>query len=380
MLTDIIEIDVGQLKQMMRFAARTGSNLLVFGAAGIGKTEMAEQSAAEEEFDSTYLNLSTLEAPDLMGLPFVNKDTSKTIYALPEQFPRRGELGPDGKPLKPRILIVDELDKAKPELQNPMLELFQKRSVNGLPLNFHAVLATANLPDEGAFSQPVSHALTNRCSIFRANHSFDVWQKWAVENGVHPLITGFLAKNTDLLLQKPPQGDETAYCHPSPRAWTLASKDLKNTSTKSSDLDFETMLIAGRVGKATAAKFRVWLDHYRHIEPFIDELVRSGKHPVFPQGEDTIDRILICAIAGCDAILNTIRTAEAKKNLSEEERAKVVHKVVENVMGWIKGLLPELQIAAVKTVITMPMVTNYQLMKIKPFMETFVKIRKGFED
>lgn len=377
MLTDIRVLTVGEMKTMMRFAVRTGSNMLVLGSAGIGKTDIAEQAAEAEEFESTYLNLSTLEAPDLLGLPRINEKTNKTTYALPEQFPLRGEAGPDGKPAKPRVLIVDELDKAKPELQNPMLELFQRRSINGIPLNFHAILATGNLPDEGAFSQPISHALTNRCSVFKVEADFDTWHKWAVSNSINPLVVGFLSKNTEMLIQKPADGDETAYCHPSPRAWHLASKALNDTSSSRDDVDFQSLMVAGYIGAAAAGKFRVWLEHYRHIEPVIDDLVKSGKHP---SGHMELDRQLVCAIAGCDAILHTIKTAEANKKLSESEKSQVITKVVEHVMGWMKGLMPEIQIGAVKTVFNMKIVGDYSLMKIKPFMEVFAKIRKSFED
>lgn len=365
MLTGVQEIDQGTLMQMMRFSIRRGSNLMTFGPAGIGKTEMAEQAAAAEGYDFIYLNLSVLEAPDLLGLPRIGEN-GKTAYAIPEKFPYDGEG-------KPKVLLVDELDKARPELQNPMLELFQFRSVNGTRLNIHSVLATGNLPDENSFSQPVSHALMNRCSVFRTTCSFDPWQDWAAGR-VNALVVGFLSRSPHMLLQPPPEGDDTAYCHPSPRSWTLAGKDLDGTTAQDS-VDFQTLLVAGRVGQGPATKFKVWLDHYRHISPQIDALVRDGKHPS-PDAVNSLDRVMVCAIAGADAIMESTRRADAATK-DREGAVKAVHKVTENVMGWMNTISSEMAIGAVKSVLHMEAITKYQLMKVKPFMEVYVKIRKA---
>ena len=364
MLTGIYEIDQAQLKQLLRNNIRQGSNLMTFGAAGTGKTEMAMQACHEEEIDYVYLNLSVLEAPDLIGLPIIDEETRTTKYALPDMLPT-GE----GKPV---VLLVDEADKAKPEMQNPMLELFQFRKINGRPLNIKAVIATGNLPDEGAFSQPMSHALMNRCSVFKVSTAFEPWQEWAAGAGVNPLVVGFLGRNTNLLLQPPPEGDDTAYCHPSPRAWTLAARDLDSV-VEGSPIEFQELLVAGRVGTGAATKFKVWLQHYREIEPLIDALVKSGKAPDFGD-KATLDRVLVCAIAGVDAVMELTR--QGSKNKSKEHLDKV-GKTVKNVMGWVKTLPGEICIGAMKSTFTMPVIQEYKLTQYPEFMEAFVKVRKA---
>jgi hypothetical protein len=384
LLNGVPECDQETLQTLMRFSIVGGTNLMVFGSAGIGKTEMGFQSCASNirpvelgeienqgkddgkgAYDYIYLNLSVLEAPDLMGLPRLTEDGKKSTYALPEKFPLFGED-------RPKVLIVDELDKAKPELQNPMLELFQFRSVNGTRLNIQSVIATGNLPDENAFSQPLSHALMNRCMVYRVTHSFDAWQKWAAGK-VHPLIVGFLSRNTDYLLKKAPSGDDTAYCHPSPRSWTLAGQDLDMASAVA-PVEFQSLLVSGRVGQEASVKFRVWLDHYRHISPVIDSIVRDGKIPSSDQ-LNSIDRIFVCAIAGSDAIMEACRKAGSAKNQSAAHQE--VHKVTDNVMRWMGTLPSEIAIGSVKSVLNMDMITKYQLMKVKSFMDVYLKIRKA---
>jgi len=365
MLTDIVEIMTDVYMDALRFNIRTGGNLMVFGQAGTGKTECALQAVAESEYQGVYLNLSVLEAPDLIGLPIIVDGVVE--YASPKMLPRK-----DRHP-KMCVLVVDEIDKAKPELQNPLLELFQFRSVCGTELSIHAIIATGNLPDEGAFSQPVSHALTNRCKVYKVSHSFEAWRDWAQNTGLNPLVIGFLSKNQEFLSRKSVEGDPTAYCRPSPRSWASAARDLDATTNRDT-VDFQTLLVAGRVGMGAAVKFRVWLDHYRHVEPIIDALVKEGKHPNVH--DMSIDRQLVCAIAGSHVVAQMCRETPKDK----VKHIANVQKVAKNVFGWLSKLPSEFQIGAAKSTLNMPMIQACELTKVPELMATFMQIRKALRD
>jgi hypothetical protein len=371
-LTGVSEVSQDVLKNAMRFTIRTGGNLMTFGNAGIGKTEMAIQAAREEGFETVYLNLSVLEAPDLIGLPVIDREKMVTVYAPPSQLPLRPTTDEERASKKPIVLLVDEVDKAKPELQNPCLELFQFRGINGRPMNIQSVIATGNLPDENAFSQPVSHALTNRCLVLRVGHSFDPWITWAVEARVNPLIIGFLSKNQEFLLQPAASGDPTAYCNPSPRAWTNAGRDLDQTSSKD-PIEFQQLLVAGRVGTAAAVKFRVWLDHYRHIEPLVDRLVKDGTFPKF-DSNTTIDRILVTAISSVSEVVRATQ-APVGEGKDKEKHQKNVDQVTKNVFAWLGTMQSEIQVGAAKSTLNMNMITQFKMTRIAEFMKVFTSLK-----
>lgn len=368
MLTGIQDVDQETLMKMLKFNIKNGGNLMTFGPAGIGKTEMAIQACKELNYEYVYLNLSVLEAPDLMGLPMVDEkgETPVSRYALPAYLPTKDS----GK--KPVVLLVDEADKAKPELQNPMLELFQQRSINGTPLNVHAVVATGNLPDENAFSQQMSHALMNRCLVYRVTHAFDPWRDWAVSKNLNPLVVGFLSQTSELLLKPPPKNDDTAYCHPSPRAWSLAARDIDAARDANEDIEFLTILISGRVGVEASVKFRVWLEHYRYIAPSINELVKSGKHPDLKSAD--LGRVMVCAISSVDAIMRASR--HKPSGTSEADHMKEVHRITKNVMLFLATLPGETQIAAVKSAMDMDTIKKHKLTEVPEFIEVYKNIRK----
>lgn len=377
MLTNVTSIKQGTYYQALKFNIRNGRNLLVLGMAGTGKTEMAQQAIAEEGYEAIYLNLSVLEYPDLVGLQTITFDEAvgrKVVeYAAPKFLPLAPKNPPTGH--KKKVIILDEIDKAKDELQNPLLELLQFHTINGAPVDVHAFIATGNLPDEGAFSRPISHALTNRCMVYKVEHEFETWLAWAVSNNVNPLIVGFLSRNQEFLSQPPVDGDPTAYCRPSPRSWSMAARDLDASqqggrSTEES-VEFQTVLVAGRVGTPAALKFKVWLDHYRHIEGALDALCQKGEKP---QGM-TLDRTIVLAIAACNAVTQACKKAEDAKGADKEKAEKEIHKIVENVFGWVSTMTPDVQICAAKSTMNLKHIQDYKLTKSQTFMKTFLAVK-----
>lgn len=370
MLSDIYEVTQESLAQLYDFTVIGDNNIIVFGPSGVGKTEMAIQAAQKAKHNYVYVNLSVLEAPDLVGLPKIVGD--HTTYAPPEFLPLVEENR------KKVILIVDEIDKAKDELQNPMLELFQFRSVNGRQLNIKSIIATGNLPNEHAKSRVILWALANRCNIYKTGCDYEYWRRWAVANGINPLIVGFLNHRSDLLLKPNTSGDPTAYCHPSPRSWTLAAKDIdrfeKYVEKYPDDwpidhnndpvVDFEYMLVAGRVGVKAALDFKIWLKHYRFLGPSIDALVENG---TFPQAESmTLDRVMVFAIAGVNKLNKVCKSGDTEQ----------IEKIINNVFNWLNShqVTGDQAFAAIKSTLTLEFVEKYDLLSYQPFENVFDKI------
>ena len=367
MLPDIREIDQETLEDLYKFNIKTGGNILIIGPSGVGKTQMAQQVIKSLNKKEIYLNLTVKESPDLIGLPY--RDGNVTKYALPQCFPLDGSESPKS------VLLLDELDKAAPDLQNPLLELLQFRSLDSTKLNISSSIATANLPDEHAFSKAMSHALTNRCKVYKVGCAFEPWRAWAVDSGINNLVVGFLSRNQDYLLRPAPEGDATAYNHCSPRGWTSAAYDLDKSSEEDS-VGMKALLVAGHVGESAAVKFQVWLEHYRHISPQIDLLVQEGVKP--NTEEMTVDRVLVCALAAAGAVSSLCQeTPQSKK--AKEAHTKKLQKYVKNVFVWLNELPSEFSLAAVKNTFNSKILNDNELSDVEKFPEflpVFIKIRK----
>jgi hypothetical protein len=371
MLTDILEINQAALAEAYDFAIENNTVCLVFGAAGSGKTEIAMQQIKDHSLDYYHINLSVLEPPDLQGLPFTKDE--KTFYAPPEFLPW---FTPESGP--PVTLLLDELDKAHQDLQNPLLELLQFHSVNGRKLNLQGIICTGNLPDENAFSRKLSHALTNRCSIYKVKHEFQPWRKWAVEVGLNPLIVSFLQSNQDFLLVKDTSGDPTAYCSPSPRSWAYAARDLdkldydkfadkyrQEHADELSDVELpeellrkeindkfisqQFRIIAGRVGISAALQLKMWLTYYRDLEPVINEILDTGTCTKIL----TSDQQIVCA--------TSVLTGMKQRFVTMKHTEKPA--LADRVFGWmIQHMSPAFMLASIKSTLNKNYVSAHGLM------------------
>jgi hypothetical protein len=72
-------------------------------------------------------------------------------------------------------------------------------------------------------------------------------------------------------------------------------------------------------------------------------------------------------------------TATRTEHKTKDAHKKEVHRVTENVMNWINDLPSEFCIAAVKSTLSMKVIQDFELTKIKPFMSVYLKIRQSLK-
>lgn len=321
-LQNIPEINQSELLQHYQFAISTKSNCIVFGPSGSGKTECAIQACHEKGVQYVYWNLSVSERPDLQGIPKVDGDY--VVYATPKTLPY-GDV--------PKVIIFDETDKAPYEILQPLLELLQFRTINDKPLNIISIFLTGNLPDEFTNSEPISHAITNRCGVFELVPSLQIWVQWAIRNDIHPLITGFLSKaeNAEFFVRPSRNNQMYCYAYPTPRSWTEGSRLLKALG-KTEDSKFQYDILASRVGQEAAERLKVWINYYIKLEPVISDIFNGNDIDVYLED----DEIFVCAIG----VLSRLN-AWIKDKPPQEAQEKA-----EKVFLWTRNIHTDLQIAA----------------------------------
>ena len=121
------------------------------------------------------------------------------------------------------------------------------------------------------------------------------------------------------------------------------------------------------IQQLAASKFRVWLEHYRFVEPLIDSLVKHGKKPDMSQ--TTIDKQLVCAIGAVNEVAR-----ECRRDKATDESVK---KMAGNVFSWVQMLPSDFQVAAVKSTLSMELISKWHLTKVPEVMATYLNVRKA---
>ena len=220
-------------------------NIMLTGKHGIGKSRILEQYFAQHGQRVIILFLGQMSDPgDLIGLPYKDETTGKTDFMPPYWWPH------DGKPI---VLFLDELNRARPEVLQTVMDLTLNRKLAGKSLpQGSRIISAVNDGDEYQLTD-LDPALVSRFNIYEFRPGVDEWLLWAQKEKLDSRVIEFISHDTDMLdgeiLRREDQGLEKS---PDRRAWERVSKIIAGKEELDS---FFKIIIAGVVGMAAASKF-----------------------------------------------------------------------------------------------------------------------------
>lgn len=250
MAVNTVPISVGEALRALRAghaAQRAGAltaSWMLHGRPGIGKTEIVQQLADETGSVLHDLRLTTIEPPDLRGLPFYDHEARRTVWYPPEDLPH-GEA--------PAILFLDELTAAPPSLQPTVYGLLQERRIGRYRLPESTfVVAAGNAVEDGAVAYEIGTALSDRLVHLSLRAEASDWlARYAVPRGVNPAVCAFIRTRPDLLDTTEAALRDGAVIACTPRSWVRAGAILDAVP----DAGLREVLLAGTLGEGPAAEF-----------------------------------------------------------------------------------------------------------------------------
>jgi MoxR-like ATPase len=237
--------------------------LFVWGAPGIGKSQVIHEVATAHKLPVIDVRLSQLAPSDIRGLPALDHSTQRARFYPPDFLPHADIAG--------AVLFLDEFNQAPPAMQGIVQQLVLDRRVGDyrLPDSVH-IVAAGNRKQDRASVFDLTAPMANRFMHVEVASDLDAWRKYAARQGVHEQVLAFLGFRGDELLH---QMALHAPAWPSPRSWMMAST-----------LHAQGLSIALSVGQPCASEFEAFLEIYATL-PNIDAVLQgqAGLQAVLPK-------------------------------------------------------------------------------------------------
>jgi len=232
-----------EAKKSIRKCIKIQRPVFLWGAPGIGKSDIVKQIGDELEREVIDVRLALWEPTDIKGIPYYNSDMGTMTWAPPAELPT----DPDST----AILFLDELNSAAPATQAAAYQLILNRRVGTyfLPKGVSIVAAGNRETDKGVtYRMPAP--LANRFLHLELKTDYEDWLNWATSNKVHEQVVGYLSFAKQDLYDFDPRSSSRAFA--TPRSWSFVSELLGDD-----DLDESTLtdLVSGAVGEGLAIKF-----------------------------------------------------------------------------------------------------------------------------
>lgn len=231
-------------------------NIMLSGRHGIGKSEILTRFYQKRGMKVVSLFLGQMSDPgDLIGLPHKDEKSGRTEFMPPYWFPV------DGKPI---VLFLDELNRARPEVLQTIMDLALNRKLAGKKLPEGSILISAVNDGEEYQLTDLDPALVSRFNIYTFMPTIAEWLLWANENGLDERVTGFIHDHGEWLDGENEKVNQYQGLEKSPdrRAWKKVSDLIKNVAELNEDYK---LFIAGIVGVRATAAFFAALNEMKEI-------------------------------------------------------------------------------------------------------------------
>jgi hypothetical protein len=290
-------------------------NIMLVGRHGIGKSQIIENYFVRQGKKVVILFLGQMSDPgDLIGLPVLDGTTRKTEFRPPYWFPEKSD--------EPIVLFLDELNRARPEILQCVMDLTLNKQLNGKKLPAGSRIITAVNEGEEYQLTDLDPALVSRFNIYKFSPTVPEWLLWAAENKIDGRIIDFIEKNPDCL-DSDLKDDAGLEKSADRRSWYRVSQLISGVEKFDKTTE---KIIAGVVGIATALKFANFIktNHGLDVRQILSDFEKhKAKLTKLPTHELAIFN---------ESMFRVVET---------EEKPEMVQKFVKNMELYIKWLRKE---------------------------------------
>ena len=243
-----------ELAATLKVLVEARQPVMVWGVPGIGKSEVAQQVAAESGRAYCDVRALLLDPVDLRGIPWRDGD-NRTRWAPPDFLPPT-----DSTDLY--LVNLEELPSGVPMVQAALFQLVRDRKCGEYELPEGAsIMACGNREGDRGVTHRMPTPLASRFVHLEIKVDPSDWCEWGAANGIAPETLFFIQLRPELLHQFDAQSREAAFA--CPRTWEFVSNVVNQRG--SLDPAAERALFRGAVGEAAAVEFSAFLKVWREL-------------------------------------------------------------------------------------------------------------------
>ena len=172
--------------------------VLLIGPPGIGKTQIMEQIAAEENVGLVSYTITHHTRQSAIGLPFIEKrvydgeEHTVTEYTMSEILGSVYALT-EKTGIREGILFLDEINCVSETLAPMMLQFLQCKTFGNqkLPEGW-LIVAAGNPPEYNRSVRDFDVVTLDRVKRIQVEEDFPVWKEYALRKGLHGAVISYL--------------------------------------------------------------------------------------------------------------------------------------------------------------------------------------------
>jgi len=269
-----ISINTNELYEILDITPES-ENIMLSGKHGIGKSQILTAYFEKKGMKVVPLFLGQMSDPgDLIGLPVRDASSNRTVFMPPYWFPENNQ---------PVVLFLDELNRARPEVLQTIMDLALNKTLAGRKLPEGSRIIAAVNDGEDYQITDLDPALVSRFNIYEFHPGTSEWLNWA-DGKIDKRIITFISKNPDMLDSGKSSDNESSLEKSADRrGWEKVSLMISGIKELSS---VHQKAVAGIIGYKAAARFFESISDCKILDA-VDILLEFADHKAELEEYDT---------------------------------------------------------------------------------------------
>jgi Viral (Superfamily 1) RNA helicase len=260
-----------QVSTALRVCIKARLPVLLHGAPGAGKSDLARAAANDEKADWILSHPVVHDPTDYKGLPWPSEDKTFATF-LPY-----ADLARVLRAKKKTVWFLDDLGQAPPAVQAAAMQLLLARCIGDhkIPDCVTFLAATNGRAHRANVSGILEPVKSRFVTLIEVVPDLDDWIIWAYGASISPMVISFLRFRSELFSKFEATGDMKN--SPSPRTWSHVSDLIKAGVPP----ELEQEMFGGAVGSGAGDEFTGFCRVFRDL-PSLDGIILDPEKARIP--------------------------------------------------------------------------------------------------